>query len=76
MRHAEPCAIVTFASTHDALAAEKHLLERGIEGRLIPTPPMIDSECGLAWKSPLAQKDALVSALAGIAHGEVLEMVL
>lgn len=72
----EHSLVVTFASTHDALAAEKTLDERGIEGRLIPTPTTVSSECGLAWRSPAAFRDALAQALAELVYEDLLDMEL
>lgn len=72
----ETCLVVTFASTHDAMAAERSLLEQGVAGRIIPTPVAISSECGLAWKSPVAAREALLAALAALAHDAVVEMEL
>ncbi|RVU97293.1 DUF3343 domain-containing protein [Coriobacteriales bacterium OH1046] len=75
MAHArEHSLLVTFASTHDALAAEKTLGGQGIEGRLIPTPTTVSSECGLAWRSPASFKDALAQALAGLAYEDLFDM--
>ena len=73
---ADTCLVVIFASTHDAVTAEKALLGKGIAGRIIPTPVTITSECGLAWRSPLSEKDALGTALEALPHDAVLEMEL
>ena len=43
--------VVTFASTHDALTAEKFFHDNHVEGRIIPTPPDIYAECGLSWRT-------------------------
>ena len=66
--------VVTFASTHDAMAAESVLMARGVPGRIIPTPTVVTAECGLAWKSPLSARDALSTALGALAHEEILEL--
>lgn len=42
--------IITFATTTDAMAAEKFCLEHDIGGRLIPVPQEISAGCGLAWR--------------------------
>lgn len=76
MAAGERCLVVTFASTHDAISAEKALDACGVEGRIIPTPVAVTSDCGLSWKSPLAEKDALEEALKTVPHDEVLELVL
>ncbi|MBQ3338975.1 MAG: DUF3343 domain-containing protein [Atopobiaceae bacterium] len=66
--------VVTFASTHDAMAAESALMAQGVPGRIIPTPTVVTAECGLAWKSPLSARDALSAALEALAHEEILEL--
>ncbi len=40
--------IITFLSTHDALAAERVLKDRGIEQTIIPTPRTLSGNCGIA----------------------------
>ena len=49
-------------------------MERNVPGRLIPTPTVVTAECGLAWKSPLSARDALIGALEALAHEEILEL--
>ena len=66
--------VVTFASTHDAMAAESVLMAQGVPGRIIPTPTVVTAECGLAWKSPLSARDARSTALGALAHEEILEL--
>ena len=66
--------VVTFASTHDAMAAESVLMAQGVPGRIIPTPTVVTAECGLAWKRPLSARDALSTALGALAHEEILEL--
>lgn len=41
--------VAAFDSTHEALSAEAVCKAAGIAGRLIPTPPEIRADCGLAW---------------------------
>lgn len=50
MRIKRQYVIITFATTADAMAAEKFCLEKGIGGRLIPVPQEISAGCGLAWR--------------------------
>ena len=45
-------AVVSFASTHAALACEAACQEAGVAGRIIPTPVSIRADCGLAWSMP------------------------
>ena len=44
--------IVTFESTHQALAAEKAVITAGIPHETIPTPRDISAHCGLSLKFP------------------------
>ncbi len=44
--------IITFQETTQAIAAERHLGENHLPGRLIPVPREITAGCGLAWKAP------------------------
>jgi len=41
--------IITFHTTSAAMAFEKLCKEEKIEGRLIPVPRIITSDCGMAW---------------------------
>ncbi len=50
--------VLTFATTTDAMAAEKFCLDNGIGGRLIPVPQEISAGCGLAWR--MAPEDFLL----------------
>ena len=50
MRKKEPCYIITFASTADAILFEKRAVTARLPGRLIPLPPVISAGCGMAWK--------------------------
>ncbi len=52
MREKRPRTVVSFASTFDAMEAERLCREGGIEGRIIPLPVEITAECGLAWAMP------------------------
>lgn len=44
----EEYGIITFESTHHAMAAESYLKEQGIYTKTIPTPRDITLSCGLA----------------------------
>ena len=63
MRQKTPCAVVTFHTTAEAMAAEKLFSARAIEGRLVPAPRSLTADCGIAWRSPAALRDALDAAL-------------
>ena len=59
MRKREKRFVISFHTTADAMAAEKGCKEHGIEGRLIPVPRQISAGCGIAWSSPLEEKQRL-----------------
>lgn len=42
--------VVTFESTHHAIAGEKHIKEKGLNIKTIPTPREITASCGLSIK--------------------------
>lgn len=44
--------IMTFASVHHAIKAERQIKRAKLEGELIPTPRDIDISCGLSIKLP------------------------
>lgn len=64
MRRKTPKTVVTFATTHDAMAVEAAAREGGIPGRMIPVPSTISAGCGLAWCAPAEKRDELERALA------------
>ena len=59
MRKKTPKAVVTFASTSDAMAVEAAARETGLPGRMIPIPSEVSAGCGLAWCSPEGEKGRL-----------------
>lgn len=59
-RETEPRFVASFASTFDAMEAERLCQEAGVAGRIIPLPVEIDAECGLAWAMP-ATDEALAA---------------
>ncbi len=63
MREKKPCAVVTFHTTAEAMAVEKACREKKIEGKLIPAPRVLSSDCGIAWKSPADRRPALEEML-------------
>jgi hypothetical protein len=67
-------AVFGFETTHDAVRAERVLLERGVSVRLIPTPRALGALCGLAARVPLGDaartREALAEA-AVCAWGEI-----
>ncbi|MEE8886670.1 MAG: DUF3343 domain-containing protein [Eubacteriales bacterium] len=42
--------VLTFHTTHDAMALEAYCGEQGIPGRIIPVPRELTAGCGLAWR--------------------------
>lgn len=64
MRQKTPHAVVTFASTADAMAVQAAANEGSVPGRMIPVPSEISAGCGLAWCVPGTQQTALEQALA------------
>lgn len=55
--------LVSFSSTHHALAAEKALKTRDIPQIMLPTPREISSSCGLALKISCESVEMAVDAL-------------
>lgn len=56
-RSANPVLILIFRGTHQVLSAEKRLKGGGVPLRLIPVPRRLTSNCGLAIRIPLDQRD-------------------
>lgn len=52
-----PVLILIFRGTHQVLSAEKRLKGGGVPLRLIPVPRRLTSNCGLAIRIPLDQRD-------------------
>lgn len=50
MRNKRTYQVLSFRTTAEAMAWEKHCLATGIPGRLIPLPREISAGCGLAWR--------------------------
>lgn len=75
-RTARRFAVFTFASTHDALDAERILLDLGIDVVPIPTPVAAAALCGIALRAETRDADRAAGYLgaAGIAVAELLEI--
>jgi hypothetical protein len=43
-------AVLTFASTHDAMTAEQAVSDAGIPGRTVPRPASMGAGCGIALR--------------------------
>lgn len=76
MRTKTLAIVVTFQSTHDALAFEQSGRACGLAGRLIPLPPVIHAGCGLAWREAPENRTVLEQLIAdqGLQIGQLLEM--
>ena len=59
MREKTCRTVCSFYTTADAMAFEKAAMAMGIAGRLMPTPREISADCGFAWASDCALKQAL-----------------
>ena len=46
------------------MAMERAGREHGLRGRLVPVPRQLSAGCGLAWREPEENKDALRRVLA------------
>lgn len=53
--------IVRFDSTHAALKFEALCKERGLSGRIIPTPPLFTTSCGLSWRYEMKDHDVIAA---------------
>ena len=51
MRAKRPYIVLSFRTTVEAMAWEKHCEAEHIPGRLIPLPRELSAGCGLAWLS-------------------------
>lgn len=69
-------AVFTFVSTHDALDAERLLLDLGIDVVPIPSPASAAAICGIALRAETheAQRAAGYLEAAGIEVAEQLEI--
>ena len=57
--------VVLFHTTTSALRAEKVLQKAGLKVKLIPTPRELSSDCGIALRFDLADREVLEKTLAG-----------
>ena len=63
MREKKLRLIITFHTTTDAMAFEKHCLTAGLPGRLIPVPTSITAGCGMSWMADPADRAAIEEAI-------------
>lgn len=59
MRKRGPRCVVSFHTTAGAMAAEQLCRREGLEGRLIPVPRSVTSDCGIAWSAPPELQETL-----------------
>ncbi len=59
LKKSGPVYLISFHTTADAMALEKVCKECGCPGRLLPVPRSVTSDCGIAWSSPLSNKEML-----------------
>ena len=78
MREKTPKAVVTFATTSDAIAMEAAAREHGVPGRIIPVPSDIDAGCGLAWCAEIEERNVLVKSISalGLVHEGIFEVMM
>ena len=62
MREKKPMVVFTFYTTAAAIAMEKLCKNRGLPGRLGPTPRSVTSDCGIAWLASLPDREILENA--------------
>ncbi len=68
--------IVSFESTHTAIAMDKAASAAGVPGKLIPVPRQITASCGLAWMAPAEDRAAVEAFIAenGLEYGQFWEL--
>lgn len=54
---ASPEMVLIFRGTHQVMSAEKRLKKGGVPMRLIPVPRRLTSDCGLAIRIPVRDRD-------------------
>ena len=64
-RAPDPVLVLIFRGIHQVLSAEKRLKRGGVPFRLIPVPRRLTSDCGLAIRIPLDQRDRAREILSG-----------
>lgn len=71
-------AVVSFASTHTAIACEQACQEAGLPGRMIPTPVAIRADCGMAWAMPVEARGDFetLAAERGLAFDGIFDLDL
>lgn len=63
MAKKELYAVITFHTTTGAMHMENVAKAAGAKGRLIPVPRVISAGCGLSWREPADNKDAILQII-------------
>lgn len=63
MRKKQPCVVVTFHTTAEAMATEQACKECNIAGRLISAPRALSADCGIAWCGSIDTREELEQML-------------
>ena len=63
MREKKPSVVITFYTTAEAMATKKLCKEQNIAGKMMSAPRSLSADCGIAWCSDIALRDALETAL-------------
>lgn len=58
--------IITFSSTHLAIATEQRLLMAGLAVRIIPVPTQVTADCGLALRFSISDYAGIRTLMEGI----------
>jgi hypothetical protein len=69
--------ILSFGSTHDAIACQRHLDSASVAYQVIPTPTEITADCGIALSLSASDRQEAIDALGtsryGITHATLKE---
>lgn len=67
-------SVITFTSTHQAMAAEDALLEAGVPLEVVPAPPGTSAGCGLALRVRNSDLQTAERILAerGVGHDRIV----
>lgn len=57
--------IISFHTTAEAMRAEHIFREKNVPGRIVPVPPDIRADCGMAWRTDPENQENLLAALSG-----------
>jgi hypothetical protein len=66
---ARTALVITFHNTHDAIMAERLLLDSGIEAQVMPQPPLLGPACGIALRVNAAEMEKIRPLLGAVIAG-------